>query len=165
MKINHLALNSIKQKFSANIQVVGSFCGKKVEVLKAASSNVIAKIQPVSQQAISKISQAYQGMKKSFTAVKDYVSSKFSAFAAKYFQKNQAPAQQQQAPAQEEQAAPAQEEQAPAQQEQAAPAQEEQAAPAQQEQAPAQKPQAPVAQVKTRSGRVSKRPVRLGFDA
>lgn len=150
MKINHLALNSIKQKFSANIQVVGSFCGKKVEVLKAASSNVIAKIQPVSQQAISKISQAYQGMKKSFTAVKDYVSSKFSAFAAKYFQKNQAPAQQQQAPAQQEQAAPAQEEQA---------------APAQQEQAPAQKPQAPVAQVKTRSGRVSKRPVRLGFDA
>ena len=157
MKINHLALNSIKQKFSANIQVVGSFCGKKVEVLKAASSNVIAKIQPVSQQAISKISQAYQGMKKSFTAVKDYVSSKFSAFAAKYFPKNQAPAQQ-------EQAAPAQQEQAPAQEEQA-PAQQEQAAPAQEEQAPAQKPQAPVAQVKTRFGRVSKRPVRLGFDA
>jgi hypothetical protein len=151
MKINHLALNSIKQKFSANIQVVGSFCGKKVEVLKAASSNVIAKIQPVSQQAISKISQAYQGMKKSFTAVKDYVSSKFSAFAAKYFPKNQAPAQQEQA--------------APAQEEQAAPAQEEQAAPAQEEQAPAQKPKAPDAKVITKSGRVSKRPVRLGFPA
>jgi hypothetical protein len=90
MFFNKISLESIKQNFSAKVQNIGSFCGRRVEVLKSSASPFVAKIQSASNAAISNLSRAAHKTNKAFSAIKDFISTSISNFVAKIFKKKQA---------------------------------------------------------------------------
>ena len=68
MFLSYIKFSNLKQNFATTAQNIGSFCGRKVEVLKASTSNAVAKAAAVSAAALHSISSAYQAVKKSLVA-------------------------------------------------------------------------------------------------
>ena len=154
MFINKVSLSSIKQNFSAKLEQVGSFCGRKVEQFKACASPKLARIQSIASNALSMISTKMHSAKKALIATKDYIVSKVSDLAARIFKKAKAPAVQTSEMVVAAALAPQRAEEDPAPQRA-----EEDRAPQRAEEASSATPRAT-----TRSGRRSIQPNRYGFE-
>jgi hypothetical protein len=60
MFLNKVSFDAFKQKFSEKVQTIGSFCGRKVEVLKSSATPFLAKIQSAANTGLNTLSQAAQ---------------------------------------------------------------------------------------------------------
>jgi len=66
MNIKNISFTQIKQQFSDNAQKIGSFCGRKVEVLKAKSSEAYqatyARVAAFASYSFTKMSSAWNSI-------------------------------------------------------------------------------------------------------
>lgn len=98
MNIKNISFAQIKQQFSDNAQKLGNFCGRKVEVLKAKSSEAYqathARVAAFASYSFAKISSAWNTLTTGCEAAKTFVVTKISQacsniseVAAKIFKK------------------------------------------------------------------------------
>jgi hypothetical protein len=90
MFLNKVSFDAFKQKFSEKVQTIGSFCGRKVEVLKSSATPFLAQIQSAANTGLNTLSQAAQKAKKAFSATKEFISTNISNVVAKVFKRKQA---------------------------------------------------------------------------